>query len=292
MSKALRLSRCPGEVLPLRELSVRNKGNPRREQRGRKYGAEATGVMKTKHLRIGIAAGGLLAGVAAWTTNATAQAPAGPLPAAEPQPPSSGEVRPVAPAPVVKPRTSILGAWKWNADESEDAQKKMQEARNANGGRGGAGRGGVRLGIPGMGGGPYGGRGAGGGESDEERQKMQELLNPPRALTLAEAKKDVEIDMFDDQERKSAFFTDGRKVQKNKDNSTQEIAAHWDGNRLVTDEKTPSGRKMSRTYELSYDGTQLYETLRLTRGRSDASVSVRYVYDQSEVQRAPAAPSR
>lgn len=121
---------------------------------------------------------------------------------------------------------------------------------------------------------------------------MQELLNPPRALTLAEAKKDVEIDMFDDQERKSAFFTDGRKVQKNKDNSTQEIAAHWDGNRLVTDEKTPSGRKMSRTYELSYDGTQLYETLRLTRGRSDASVSVRYVYDQAEVQRAPAAPSR
>jgi len=157
----------------------------------------------------------------------------------------------------------------------------MQEARGAN--SGGGGRGGVRMGIPGMGGGPYGGgRRGGGNESDEDRQKMQEVVNPAQALTVAEAKKDVEIDMFDDQQRKSAFYTDGRKLQKTKDSTSQEIAAHWDGNRLVTDEKTPSGRKMSRIYELSYDGTQLYETLHLTRGRSDSTISIRYVYDQAD----------
>jgi len=121
---------------------------------------------------------------------------------------------------------------------------------------------------------------------------MQEYLNPSRALTVAEAKKDVEIDMFDDQERKSAFFTDGRKLQKTKDSNTQEIAAHWDGNRLVTEEKSPSGRKMSRTYELSYDGTQLYETLQLTRGRSDSQMSIRYVYDQAEARSARATQTR
>jgi len=149
------------------------------------------------------------------------------------------------------------------------------------------------MGIPGMGGGPYGGRrGGGGNESDEDRQRMQEVLNPSRSLTLAEAKKDVEIDMFDDQERKSAFFTDGRKLQKTKDSNSQEIAAHWDGNRLVTDEKSPSGRKMSRTYELSYDGTQLYETLQLTRGRSDSQISIRYVYDQAEARSARATQTR
>ena len=149
------------------------------------------------------------------------------------------------------------------------------------------------MGIPGMGGGPYGGRrGGGGNESDDDRQRMQEYLNPSRALTVAEAKKDVEIDMFDDQERKSAFFTDGRKLQKTKDSSTQEIAAHWDGNRLVTDEKSPSGPKMSRTYELSYDGTQLYETLQLTRGRSDSQISIRYVYDQAEARSARATQTR
>ena len=149
------------------------------------------------------------------------------------------------------------------------------------------------MGGPGMGGGPYGGRrGGGGNESDEDRERMQAFMTPGRALTVAEAKKDVEIDIFDDQERKMAFFTDGRKLQKTKGTSTQEIAAHWDGNRLVTDEKSPSGRKISRTYELSYDGTQLYETLRLTRGRENSIVSIRYVYDQADGQNTHAAQAR
>jgi len=115
---------------------------------------------------------------------------------------------------------------------------------------------------------------------------MQEVLNPSRGLTLAEAKKDVEVDLFDDQEHKTAIYTDGRKLQKTKDSNNQEVLAHWDGNRLVTDEKTPSGKKMSRTYELSYDGTQLYETLKLTRGRSDSQISIRYVYDQANAKTA------
>ena len=224
------------------------------------------------------------------------QAPAGPLPAAQPQPPSSPDARPQAQtqsAPV-KPRASIMGAWKLNADESDDPRKKMQDARGGNGG-GGGGRGGVRMGIPGMGGGPYGGgrRGGGGGnESDQDRERMQEVLAPSRSLTVAEATKNVEVDVFDDQERKTAIYTDGRKLQKSKDASNQEIAAHWDGNRLVTDEKTPRGEKMSRTYELSYDGTQMYETVRMTRGRSGSQVSIRYVYDQAEARTAKAAQAR
>ncbi len=243
--------------------------------------------MKSKLLRMCIAAGSLGLIGAAWPAGVKAQAPAGPLPAAQPQPSAPPDARPQVQSAPVKPRTSILGAWKLNRDESDDARKKMQDARGADGGRGGGGRGGVRMGVPGMGGGPYGGRrGGGGNESDEDRQRMQEFMNPSRSLTVAEAKKDVEIDMFDDQERKSAFFTDGRKLQKTKGSSTQEIAAHWDGNRLVTDEKSPSGRKISRTYELSYDGTQLYETLRLTRGRSNSQISIRYVYDQADARAA------
>ncbi len=226
-----------------------------------------------------------------WPAGTRAQAPAGPLPAAQSQAPSSSqEVQPQQQSAPVKPRTSILGAWKLNRDESDDARQKMQDARGGGGGRAGGGGGGVRLGIPGMGGGPYGGRrgggGGGGNENDADREKMQEVLNPSRALTLAEAKKDVEVDVFDDQQRKTAIYTDGRKLQKTKDSNNQEVSAHWDGNRLVTDEKTPSGKKMSRTYELSYDGTQLYETLKLTRGRSDSQISIRYVYDQADAKTA------
>src|SRR6266446_7711253 len=248
-------------------------------------------TMKSKLLRMCLAAGSLGFIVTVWPTDATAQAPAGPLPAAQPQPPSARDARPREQSAPVKPRTSILGAWKLNRDESDDPRKKMQEARGGNGG--GGGRGGVRMGVPGMGGGPYGGRrGGGGNESDEDRERMREYVNPTRSLTVAEAKKDVEIDMFDDQEHKSAFFTDGRKLQKTKDSTTQEVAAHWDGNRLVTDEKSPSGRKISRTYELSYDGTQLYETLRLTRGHSDSQISIRYVYDQADARTAHSSQTR
>jgi hypothetical protein len=250
--------------------------------------------MNSKQIRISIAAGTLGLIAAAWPANTRAQAPAGPLPAAQPQGPSQ-EAQPQAQAPQVKPRASILGAWKLNRDESDDPRKKMQDARNAGGG-GGGGRGGVRMGIPGMGGGPWGGgggrRGGGGNESDQDRQQMQEVIEPARALTLAEAKKDVEIDAFDDQQRKTAIFTDGRKLEKSKDATNQEIAAHWEGNRLVTDEKTPSGKKLSRTYELSYDGTQLYETLRLTRGRSGSQVSICYVYDQADAKTAQSSQTR
>jgi hypothetical protein len=247
--------------------------------------------MKSKLLRIWIAAGSLGLIGTVWPAGTGAQSPAGPLPAATPQPPSSADARPQAPVESVKPRTSIFGAWKLNRDESDDPRKKMQDARGAGGGRGGGG--GVRVGVPGMGGGPYGGRrGGGGNESDQDRERMQEFMNPSRALTVAEAKRDVEIDIFDDQQHKNAFFTDGRKLQKTKDSPTQEIAAHWDGSRLVTDEKGASGKKMSRTYELSYDGTQLYETLRFTRGHSDSQVSIRYVYDQADTSTSHATQTR
>ena len=211
------------------------------------------------------------------TLKLAAQAPAGPLPGAPPQPPPAG-ARTQEQAPQIQPRTSIFGAWKLNRDESEDARKKMQDARGNRGGN-------RRIGGPGIGGGPYGWPRGGPrgerGESDEERERMQEALQPARSVTIAEAKKDVEIDIFDDEQRKRAFFTDGRKLQKSQGANYQEIAAHWDGARLVSDEKDPRGRKLSRTYELSYDGTQLYETLRLAVGRSESLISIRYVYDQS-----------
>jgi len=131
-----------------------------------------------------------------------------------------------------------------------------------------------------MGGGyPGGGRGGYGrrGGSNEERQKMHELFTPAKAITLSMT--GAEVDLVDDRDRKRAFMTDGRKLQKSKDENYQEIAAKWDGHRLVTDEKNPRGGKMSRTFELSYDGRQLYETLHMTTGRNNTPLVIRYAYD-------------
>lgn len=237
----------------------------------------------------------LVIGCIAAPPRTVAQAPPGPLPQAQSSqdtPPPAA--RPQVQKPPVQPRTSIFGTWKLDRDDSDDPRKKMQEARGSQGNGGGRRMGGHYPGggYPGGGGG-YGGRRTGSqNESDEDRQRMQELFNPANTLTLAEAKKDVEVDLFDDQERKRALFTDGRKLQKSKDANDQEIAAHWDGKRLVTDEKTPRGGKISRSYELSYDGTQLYETLHMTVGRNNTPLVIRYIYDQAGTTAAtpPAAP--
>src|SRR5260221_4304620 len=71
-----------------------------------------------------------------WPAGARGQAPAGPLPAAQPQPPSSPEARPQEQAPAVKPRTSIMGAWTPNPDQTDDARKKIHEASTAGGSQG------------------------------------------------------------------------------------------------------------------------------------------------------------
>jgi hypothetical protein len=204
---------------------------------------------------------------------ASAQAPAGPV-AAPPQAPGAPTAKPPEAVPLPPPRQSILGAWKLNRDESDDPRKRMQDSRGSGGGYGGRRPGG---GWPGGGGGYGGRRGGYGGESDEERQKMRELFSPPRTMTFSMT--GAEVDLLDDRDRKRALMTDGRKLKKSKDDNYQEIAAKWDGSRLVTDEKDLRGNKMSRTFELSEDGRQLFETLHMKMGRSNTETSFRFVYD-------------
>jgi hypothetical protein len=202
------------------------------------------------------------------------QAPPGPLPGAQPQPVPASSAKPEEQIPEPPPRTTILGAWKFNPDESDDPRKRTQNSGGPRGGGPGGGRGRIGVGYPGGGHGGYGGRG---GESDEERQKMHELFAPAKAITLSMT--GAEVDLVDDRDRKRAFMTDGRKLKKSKDENYQEIAAKFEGHRLVTDEKNPRGGKMSRTFEISTDGRQLYETLHMTSGRNNTPIVIRYVYD-------------
>lgn len=106
---------------------------------------------------------------------------------------------------------------------------------------------------------------------------MQPLLRAPESLMLD--LKEGEIDIADEHGRKLVMYTDGRKLPKPIDDNRLEVAAHWDGSQLVSDEKSPLGGKMSRTFELSRDGRQLNETLHIDNGRSGAPIVIRYVYD-------------
>lgn len=90
----------------------------------------------------------------------------------------------------------------------------------------------------------------------------------------------VEIDVTDDLGRKRVYFTDGRKVQKPKDEKYQEFDAYWiESYRLVAEYDGSRGARITRSYEPAPGGKQLYETVRLERTRSYGPVEIRYVYD-------------
>jgi hypothetical protein len=99
------------------------------------------------------------------------------------------------------------------------------------------------------------------------------------------------VDVTDEHFHKLVFYTDGRQLQKSTNANYQEIAAHWNGSQLVSDEKSPQGGRMSRTFELSKDGKQVYETITIERGKNRGSLNVRYVYDIAGSSNPPSSQS-
>jgi hypothetical protein len=199
------------------------------------------------------------------------------------------------------PRTTLAGSWKLNREQSDNPLQRVRAAESSSRGNaaGYPGNGNPGSGYPGGGypgggypGGGYPGSGYPGGarrggypsegqqntgQDIEANPKMQPLIHPSGLLDIE--LKDPEIDLTDDVLHKLILYTDGRKLQKSKDEINQEVGAHWDGSRLVSDEKSPIGGKMNRTFELSRDGRQLYETLHIDNGQSDTPITIRCVYD-------------
>jgi hypothetical protein len=115
------------------------------------------------------------------------------------------------------------------------------------------------------------------GKDAKANQKMLDLLRP--AMSLAVEVKDSEFDLTDENKQKRAFFTDGRKLQKSKDDSYKEIAALWSAGRLSFDEKGPRNEKITVTFQLARDARQLIETTQVDKGKIYSPVVIRYVYD-------------
>lgn len=215
------------------------------------------------------------------------QAAPGPLPPSHPLPPPP-KAPPARKKPELEPRKSLAGYWKLNQDDSDDAKQKLEDARKTQAGNGGpgGGMGGPRVGVgfPCMGcgpNGPYGGGGPTRGDDTYDSERVWELIRPEYSQNITLS--DGEVDSTNDHGDKVVYYTDGRKLQKskdkNQDTSVQEVSAQWKDKQLVTDEKGPRNKKISRTFELSPDGKQFTETWTLETTRSGAPIHIRYVYD-------------
>jgi hypothetical protein len=215
---------------------------------------------------------------------AFAQAPPGPIaPVASQR--SAGEPPPPPPVKIV-PRTNILGAWKLNRDESDDpkARSNQRKVNDPNQNRGG--NSGPRVGWPGggMGGPGTGGgqRGNGGSQKDttEDRQRYAELIDPSIRLKLERKnQKDPIVEMFGDQGRKTIFYTDGHKPDAPAGVGTDVVEAKWDGEKLVSSSPLPKKGSLTRTYEVSPDGLQLFEEVEMVIGKDKNPSRFRFVYD-------------
>ncbi len=247
----------------------------------------------------------LCASCMALPRGAAAQAGPGPIhPEPQSADSSAGTSRPEVPAEMAIPdKKQLFASWKFNVDESDDAQDKMREARgtgvdNPANPHGGGGNGtGIHMG--GMGspypGGGSGGNGGGNGsgypknggskssDGDYDRAQLQELMNPAGEITLAMKDtpdaKNGEVLLTDDAGRQRAFYTDGHKVQKPKDDKYEEFDAHWEDYRLVAELSGSHGPQITRSFEPAPGGKQLVEIVRMDRTRSNAAVEIRFVYD-------------
>jgi hypothetical protein len=259
--------------------------------------------------RVAAVAAMLCAAYIAFPGGAAAQAPPGPIrPAADSGDSGTASSRPtVQPEMAVPDKKQLFASWKFNPDESDDAQDKMREARgtgvdNPANPRGGGGNGtGIHMGgigspYPGGAGGGNGGgnprNGGSNNNSDYDRQQLQELMNPAGSITLAikdtQDAKNGEVLLTDDSGRQRAFFTDGHKVQKPKDDKYQEFDARWEDYRLVAEMGGSHGPQITRSFEPAPGGKQLYEIVRLERTRSNGPVEIRFVYDLATDSKLPA----
>jgi len=188
-----------------------------------------------------------------------------------------------------------MGTWKLNRDESDDPRQKSNQRTTSNSNGNPGGNGGPRMGWPGMGGGGMGGGGRQGnggpqggsqasspkGGTPEEKQRYQELLDPSERLDVEKRNdKDPIVEMMGDQGRKTIFYTDGNKPEAPAGVGTEVVAANWDGAKLVSnDVSLPKGGTAKRTYEVSPDGTQLYEEVEMVLGKDKNPSRFRFVYD-------------
>ena len=178
-----------------------------------------------------------------------------------------------------------MGAWRINRDESDDGRRKLQHAKDAdNTNRGNAplGSGGPRVSgpWPGGGGGYPGGGGGYPRDNSSDYDQMGDIVNPPREIKFMQQQADdPSVELMDDRDHRRMFYTDGRKLQKSKGPDYEEIAAKWEGTKLVTDEKGAHNGKISRTFEVSPDGKQLIETVHVTDSKGNHPATVQYVYD-------------
>ena len=173
---------------------------------------------------------------------------------------------------------NLTGTWQLNKDQSDDPAKVIRDARSENGGGGGGGRGGFSGGGMGMGRHHGGGGGSRGGGSDSSSSGgFNERFAALETLQIDH--KDPSLEITDAAGRERTLYTDGRKTEEEHSyGGTTAVTASWKDGHLEVVSKPESGAKITETYAVAADHSQMTVTTKVDGGRS-GSYTIRRVYD-------------
>lgn len=203
-----------------------------------------------------------------------------------------------------KAKPTLVGAWTFDADKSDNFQKKMQEAMRNNGprreggemggmggmgGRGGMGRTGGRMGgrsggeRGGIGGGAEGameGRAGGGRRGGPEMRAMGSLLRGPAKLSIERT--DSTVTLHRDDQPALVLFTDGRQVDLGGADSNTRFTekAEWKGEKLLVHTDVGENLRMEETYQIKGgDSPYLQVDAKLENKAMGRTIKLKRVYD-------------
>jgi len=134
------------------------------------------------------------------------------------------------------------------------------------------------------------GRGGSGSSSDDTRSTAESYNAAMQSLRIRH--QDPELFIEDAAGHQHALYTDGRKVEEERSfGGTTQLQAVWKDGHVVVTTQSEHGRKLTETYSITADGSQLTVTTKIDRQRGSA-VEIRRVYDAVRPEAAPTpAPS-
>jgi hypothetical protein len=199
-------------------------------------------------------------------------------------------------------KAPLNGSWNFNPDQSDDAQQKVQQAKQSGqtrsggsypgggggypGGNypgggggypGGAGYpGGGGMGRGGMGGGGMGRGGMGNPGAEVSGQEWEQLATNPKYLNITQHDDQI---LITDSDHTRTLYPDGKKHKATDENGNKiSIKTEWQGDELIAETRMGSGN-LTDTYRVSSDGKQLTVVSRYQNSSLSGPLIIRRVYD-------------
>src|SRR5262249_7189243 len=129
---------------------------------------------------------------------------------------------------------------------------------------------------------------SGSSSSEDARSAMENYNAAMQSLTIRHQEPELLIE--DAAGHQHTLYTDGRKVEEERAfGGTTQIQAVWEEGQVGVTTKSEHGRKITETYSVTADGSQLTVTTKIDRPRGSA-IEIRRVYDAVKPEITPAPP--